>query len=200
MYIRQSRLTARIRRGGTRLAAVLALSFAVSLTLGAQEKAAPPARYIDIVINEVQSNDTEGFLASDFVELYNRAATAFSFAAGEWYLTDAEGYPDHVFFIPGGTTIGGGGYLVLLTDETRLPADAPAGSLVCLENGGDSAFGLGKSDSVALFYLGADNPDPAAPLDSVSWTAHVKTRARLPDGGQWAASDANKPTPGAANR
>lgn len=160
------------------------------------------ALYTDIVINEVQSQATSGYLASDFIELYNRSASAYTFAAGEWYVSDSSA--SHVFYVPGGTTITGGGYLVLLPNETALPTSTPlppAGSLVCEQDGTNSeAFGLGSEDAVSLYFVGAENPSPTTAVDATTWTAHVAARARVPDGDAWSDTDNHVPTPGASTQ
>lgn len=159
------------------------------------------ATYLDIVLNEVQSQATQGFLASDFIELYNRSSASYTFPAGQWRVTDSD--PTHALYVPGGTVIEGHGRLVLLPDDDVLPTAEPAppqGALVCAEDGVNSApFGLGSKDAVSLFYTGGDNASPETPVDTTTWTAHVSSRARLPDGGDWDASDTHTPTPGAAN-
>lgn len=159
------------------------------------------ATWADIVLNEVQSQETTGTLATDFVELYNRSPAPFTFAAGEWKITDSD--PTHVLYIPGGTTIAGRGFLVLLTDEATVPTTAPlppAGALACTQDGTNSApFGLGGTDAVSLYFTGAQNPSPGTAVDATSWATHVKTRARFPDGDAWSNSDVRTPTPGAKN-
>ncbi|HPI88453.1 MAG TPA: lamin tail domain-containing protein [Spirochaetota bacterium] len=156
------------------------------------------ASYTNIVINEVQSTDTDGFLESDFVELYNTSKKSYTFSEGEWYLTDSDGIAEHVFYIPGGTVIAGRSYLVLLTDETTVPADAPEGSIACVDDGTNDSFGLGSDDGVYLYYTGTSD-STATLVDSTQWDSHVSTRARKPDGGDWDASDTHTPTPGESN-
>lgn len=155
------------------------------------------ASYVAIRINEVQSKATEGYPSYDFVELYNASSGSFTFAAGAWRLTDSDA--SHTFSIPGGTTLAGGRYLVLLPDTEVLPdAGVPDGTLVCVQDGTNSEpFGLGSTDGVSLYFTGAD--DPETPVDATSWEAHVQARARVPDGGDWATTDDQIPTPGASN-
>ena len=80
-----------------------------------------------------------------------------------------------------------------------LITDAPAGSIYCILDGVNTNFGLGKSDSINLFYKGSSNSTPDVAVDSSIWTAHVTTRVRIPDGGNWNAGDLHTPTPGATN-
>jgi len=157
----------------------------------------------NILINEVQSNATTGYITCDFVELYNTSNSSYTFPSKEWYITDSNGASEHIFYIPANTVISAKGFLVLLPDVTadaNIPSSAPTGSICCTDDGTNIAFGLGKADSVSLFYTGSSNPNPATAVDSTSWTAHVATRARISDGGSLDSSDAHTPTPGAANQ
>jgi hypothetical protein len=162
-----------------------------------------PAAYTDIVINEIQSNATTGYLSCDFVELYNNSSQSYTFTKGEWYITDSTGSASALFYIPGDTVIAGKGYLVLLPDVTDLTTvtspSPPTGSLACVADGTNINFGLGKSDAVYLYYTGSKNSTPTVAVDSSVWTAHVATRVRSPDGGSWSSTDAHTPTPGATN-
>ena len=157
------------------------------------------ASYTDIVINEVQSNNTGGFIESDFVELYNKSDKPYVFADGEWYITDSKGANNSILYIPDKTIIPAGGYLVLLPDEIEMPGDAPSGSIFCDLDGRNINFGLGSDDAVSLYYLGSANASPEVAVDSTSWTSHVSSRVRIPDGGTWDPVDAHAPTPGADN-
>lgn len=170
------------------------------------------AAYTDIVINEVQSSATSGYLSADFVELYNNSTAAYTFASGEWYISDSV-VADR-FYIPAGTTIAGNGYLVLLPDVTDLATvtspSPPTGSIAftAYDDTYKASFGLGKTDAVYLYYIGSDNSAPTTAVDSASWSGtHVMTRERYPDGDSWLLAtdgsgdydDVNTPTPGAAN-
>jgi hypothetical protein len=165
------------------------------------------AAYTFITLNEVQSAVTTGYIVSDFVELYNSSDESFTFAAGEWYITDSDGAPTHVFYIPSGTVIAAKGYLVLLpdgVDSSDTTATLPSSYLANADGTNtdgytNAAFGLGKSDSVSLYYTGSLNTTPTTAVDSTTWTAKVATRSRKPDGGDWSSSDACTPTPGATN-
>lgn len=159
----------------------------------------PDTGYEYIVINEVQSNDTDGFMESDFVELYNTSDQTYTFREGEWYITDTSGTMNGIMYIPGNTQIEGNGYLVLLPDEETVPGDAPSGSLANVIDGINLRFGLGSDDAIYLYYMGSSNPAPDAAIDSTAWSSHVRTKVRIPDGGAWAADDSRYPTPGAAN-
>ncbi len=157
-------------------------------TSGPTTPPAPVATAADIVINEVNSNAGD----YDYIELYNKNSTAsYTFAAGEWGVRDNSTTADKdTLAIPGGTVIPAGGFLVILTDNTTLPAGAPANAI--LSTGGRAKFGLGSNDSAILLYKNAQH-------DRVDWTAHAKTDGRFPDGtGTWQVG-AGGFTPGAAN-
>lgn len=183
----------------------LAMAFLASCGTTAAEGETTGGDYTNIVINEIQSKATDGYITCDFVELYNKSDSAYTFKSGEWYLTDSGGAPDHVLYIPGGTTISAKGFLVLLPDVTNESdltlAGAPSNSIFCGEADEGSltcaGFGLGAADSVSLYYTGSGNSVIA---DSSAWTSHVTNRVRYPDGGDWdTTNDGHTPTPGAAN-
>ncbi len=127
----------------------------------------PNACGVAVVINEVESN---GGVPGDWIELYNRGPVAVSLAG--YVLRDngnGSGYT-----LPAGTSIPGGGYLVI--DESAF------------------GFGLGASDQARLFA-----PGGVTLIDSYTWTSHAATTyARCPDGtGDFATATA--PTKGSAN-
>jgi hypothetical protein len=77
-----------------------------------------------VVINEVTSSDT------DVIELFNSTNGTVDLAG--WSVEDdTPDLPDHKYVLPAGTSIGAGGFLVLV-------------------KGTDHAFGLGKDDKVVL--------------------------------------------------
>ena len=123
-------------------------------TPGAVNDCTPPPvpGQADLAINEVQSS------GSDFVELYNRAATAI--VLGGWKITDND--PTHVFVLPAGTSIAAGGRLLIESDTSAAPLHL--------------TFGLGAADS-AILYTPFD-----VVVDSHSWTAHVASASRWPRG------------------
>lgn len=133
-----------------------------------------PAGPGDIVINEIVSSGRED-IKFDYVEIYNKNAQPYVFAASEWSVSDNEnpGMP-----IPGGTEIPGHGHIVLLTDVITgsvLPTNAPANAIL---NSG-TAFGIGKKETVTLLYKGAQH-------DKINYgDFHVNAFGRLPDGGEW---------------
>jgi hypothetical protein len=103
-----------------------------------------------VVANEVESS---GGVPGDWIELYNDSPTTADVSG--WRLLDSD--DTHVYVLPAGTTIAGGGYLVV--DEASLD------------------FGLGGADSVRV------QDASGAAVDSYSWTAHaVTTYGRCPDG------------------
>lgn len=140
-------------------------------TSGPTTPPAPVATAADIVINEVNSNAGD----YDYIELYNRnTEAAYTFAAGEWGVRDNSVAADKdTLAIPGGTVIPAGGFLLVLTDNTTLPAGAPDNAV--LSTGGKAKFGLGSADSAILLYKGAEH-------ERRDWTAHAKTDGRFPDG------------------
>ncbi|HEA15185.1 MAG TPA: lamin tail domain-containing protein [Pseudoalteromonas prydzensis] len=146
----------------------------------------------DIVINEVRSTDG-GY---DFIELYNNSAQSFTFGAN-WAVNDLKGFEQDLepgIAIPEGTTLLGGEFLVIATDQTSIPFGAPTGTIVAGE--GDTDFGLGKGDTALLVHNNLV-------VQSAHWNDgnHVSSWGRLPDGGDWHTQDeALAPTPGAANK
>lgn len=134
-----------------------------------------PAGPTDIVINEIVSSGRAD-INFDYVEIYNKGEQAYTFAAGEWTLTDTGNKP---MPIPGGTEIPAKGHIILLTDlaaGANLPANAPAGAIL---NSGTETFGIGKKETITLFYKGELR-------DQISYgDFHVNAFGRLPDGGSW---------------
>jgi DNA-binding beta-propeller fold protein YncE len=151
---------------------------ALEATPGASNKlptVVAPAGPTDIVINEIVSSGRAD-INFDYVEIYNKGEQAYTFAAGEWTLTDTGNKP---MPIPGGTAIPAKGHIILLTDlavGASLPANAPAGAIL---NAGTETFGIGKKETITLFYKGEQR-------DQTSYgDFHVNAFGRLPDGGNW---------------
>jgi len=143
-----------------------------------------PAGPTDIVINEIVSSGRAD-INFDYIEIYNKGEQPYTFAAGEWTLTDTGNKP---MPIPGDTKIPAKGHIILLTDLTvgaNFPANAPAGAIL---NGGAETFGIGKKETITLFYKGEQR-------DQISYgDFHVNSFGRLPDGGNWIdLADATKP-------
>lgn len=134
----------------------------------------PPASQSDIVINEVVSKGRAD-LDFDYVEIYNKSSEPYVFAAGEWSLSDSE---NTAMPIPGGTTIPGHGFLVLLPDVAAgatLPTNAPADAITNSTGG----FGIGKNETLILARF-------EAIIDRASHgDFHVNANGRLPDGGDF---------------
>jgi len=160
---------------------------ALEATPGASNKlpaVVAPAGPSDIVINEIVSSGRAD-ISFDYIEIYNKGEQPYTFAAGEWTLTDTGNKP---MPIPGGTEIPAKGRIILLTDlavGANLPANAPAGAIL---NGGVETFGIGKKETITLFYKGEQR-------DQISYgDFHVNSFGRLPDGGNWIdLTDASKP-------
>ncbi|MDR7090243.1 choice-of-anchor I family protein [Cellvibrio fibrivorans] len=160
---------------------------ALEATPGASNKlpaVVAPAGPTDIVINEIVSSGRPD-INFDYIEIYNKGEQPYTFAAGEWTLTDTGNKP---MPIPAGTEIPAKGHIILLTDlavGANLPANAPAGAIL---NGGTETFGIGKKETITLFYKGEQR-------DQISYgDFHVNSFGRLPDGGNWIdLADASKP-------
>jgi len=160
---------------------------ALEATPGASNKlptVVAPAGPTDIVINEIVSSGRVD-INFDYIEIYNKSEQAYTFAAGEWTLTDTGNKP---MPIPGGTEIPAKGHIILLTDlavGATLPVNAPAGAIL---NAGAETFGIGKKETITLFYKGEQR-------DQITYgDFHVNAFGRLPDGGNWIdLADASKP-------
>ncbi|HEX7763897.1 MAG TPA: lamin tail domain-containing protein, partial [Cellvibrio sp.] len=142
-------------------------------TINALPVVNPPATQSDIVINEVVSKGRAD-IDFDYVELYNKSSQPYVFAAGEWALSDSE---NTAMPIPGGTTIPGHGFLVLLPDVAvgaSLPTNAPADAVLNSTGG----FGIGKNETITLARS-------EVIIDSASYgNFHVNAYGRFPDGGE----------------
>lgn len=123
-----------------------------------------------LVINELDSSDPD---LADWVELMNTATVEVD--AGGLIIRDND--DSHVLVIPSPTLIPAGGFAAFAVDE------------------GDTAFGLGSSDSARLFAA-----DGTTLIDTVTWSGgHVMPSfGRCPDGSGDFATTATS-TRGAAN-
>lgn len=134
-----------------------------------------------LIINEICSRGI------DFIELRNNSQSRIVIGAHEWRIEDAK--KDDTIWIPAGTIIEAGGHLVIYPDLIESPLSAPRGALTASK--GDR-FGLSSSDTVILRYLDRI-------VDSYSWSSHVVSAGRYPDGSKsWDAGLLL--TPGRANR
>ncbi len=98
----------------------------------------------DLVFSEFQYTDA-CFGNLDWVELYNNTAAAIEL--GSFQFKDDQ--DDHIFEIPGGTTIDAGAYLVLAQDAAQLTLDYGVTNVV-----GDIENGLGSGgDALRLFDI-----------------------------------------------
>jgi len=139
-------------------------------TPGAENDCTPPpvAGQDTVVINEVRSQ------GDDFLELFNNGDVAVDLS--NWIVRDSD--PGRQFTIPSGTTIPASGILLIEGDNSEAPLRLP--------------FGLGSGDEANL-----STPFDVL-VDSHSWTVHVNTASRCPDGtGEFA--DPTPATPGEAN-
>ena len=90
-----------------------------------------------IVINEINYNAAEEFDPGDWIELYNNSDQTIDLS--NWYYSDSD--PDHQFFLPAGTMLEPGDYLVLVENASAFSALFPD-----VENYlGDTDFGLSGS-------------------------------------------------------
>lgn len=121
-----------------------------------------------IVVNEVMSDDPDG--GADWVELFNTGDAGVD--VSDWVLRDDNDLRD--LRIAEGTVIAPGAFLVI---ETDTPADG---------------FGLGRADEIRVFL-----DDGLGLVDGHSWTDHVASEGRVPDGS--GAFVGTEPTPGSAN-
>jgi hypothetical protein len=117
-------------------------------------------------INEVESN---GGVPGDWIELFNGGAATLDLSG--WVVRDND--DTHTHALPAGSTIAGGGYL--LVEEAAL------------------GFGLGAADSVRIY-------DPTGSLyETFSWTAHATTTYGRCPNGTGAFRTTTSVTKGAAN-
>ncbi|MBO9577924.1 MAG: lamin tail domain-containing protein, partial [Microbacteriaceae bacterium] len=106
-------------------------------------------------INEASSQGSP----TDWVEILNTGTEAVD-ATG---LVVKDNDDSHAITLPGGTTIAAGGLLTVYVDDaTAWPGHS---------------FGLGSADSARIFAANGTTL-----LDTVSWTAHVNSIGRVPDG------------------
>ena len=163
---------------------------ASSLSSSSDSSSSSSVAMPQLVLNEMRS-DGGGY---DYIEIYNADNTAYTFAADEWAVNDLKGLTEDKvpgIVIPAGTVIEAHGFLLIAVDQTTVPFDAPAGTII----GGAGEFGLGKGDTALLTYKGEI-------VDEKGWAAgtHVNTFGRLPDGGEWHTQDeALVASPGAIN-
>jgi len=149
-------------------------------TPGAPNACPLPAGAGDIVINEVESKDTDSTVGGgpDWIELYNMGDTDVNVTG--WLLRDDD--PDHLAPIPAGKIVPAHGYLVLENTDAG--------------GAGDFDFGLGNPDEVHLY-----TPDDVE-VDQLGYTDHARTTlGRCPDGtGEFAVTfEATKGGPNACS-
>lgn len=129
-----------------------------------------PTVWPKVVINEIRSTPNP-----DFVELYN--TTDGDVDLSSWKLID-DGVIEDAFVFPAGTILPANGFLVVEGEGS--PESTPL----------ELPFGLGGSDQVRLYGPCGDL------IDSHSWTSHVNTARRCPDGGTWNEQNAGSDTAG----
>jgi len=134
-----------------------------------------------LLLNEVCSRGL------DYIEIINVTNQNIIIGKNEWLVIDSR-KNDYVM-IPEGTAIDAGEFLVIYPDVIRLPFSAPRNSISSKEG---FKFGFGNSDSVYLKYF-----DMIA--DTLTWSEHVTSIGRLPDGGDTIDLDMFL-TPGKTNR
>ena len=132
-------------------------------------------------INEVNS---AGF---DFIEIVNTSDKPVTLESNKWTLTDIQ--RRRVDVIPA-MTIHAGGYLTIYPSTHEPPYRSAEGLVLAAQE--DEELNLGSADSLFLRYDGAI-------VDRYTWSEHVSTVGRLPDGkGDWVVGLI--PTPGADNQ
>ncbi|MBK6765877.1 MAG: lamin tail domain-containing protein [bacterium] len=105
-----------------------------------------------VVITEIMYDDTASGANPDveWVEIYN--TTGATINIGGWILSDSPTHPitlEGAWYIPAGTTINAGQYLVL----SEVAVAEFAGEIVCADSGTGSGLGLSNSggDNLAIF-------------------------------------------------
>ena len=134
-----------------------------------------------LLLNEVCSRGL------DYIEIINVSFNDMIVGKDEWKVEDSR-KNDYVM-IPEGTKIKAGEFLVIYPDVIRLPFSAPKEAIA---SSAGFRFGFGNSDSVYLKYHGMI-------VDYLTWSDHVTSIGRLPDGSEIIDFDMFL-TPGKANR
>ncbi|MDP2360726.1 MAG: lamin tail domain-containing protein [bacterium] len=154
----------------------------------------------DIVINEIQYTDA-CYGGLDWFELHNTTGTPLDLSF--WTVKDDQ--DDHIFTIPGGTTISAGGYLVVAQDAAQVMSNHGIANVV-----GNVSFGLGSGgDAVRLFDVnlvlvdavtyGVSAPWPGPPVGSGPSLSLIDPALDNSLGENWAASAEPCGTPGTDN-
>lgn len=132
-------------------------------------------------LNEINS---VGF---DFIEIVNTSDKPVTLESSKWSLTDIQ--RSRVYVIPA-LTIPAAGYLTIYPSTHEPPYRSAEGLVLAAQE--DEELNLGSADTLFLRYDGAI-------VDSYTWSEHVSTVGRLPDGkGDWVVGLI--PTPGADNQ
>ncbi|MBL7005817.1 MAG: lamin tail domain-containing protein [Spirochaetia bacterium] len=137
-------------------------------------------------INEIQTKETSVF-SYDFIELYNYGSDTVS--CKDITVTDGNGSP--VMELPEELTLDPGEYCVLVPNE--FDPITFSGQNIILNSSSETTFGLGKSDSVFIYFQGTV-------IDSLSWEDGHHTSIGLmgTDTLYWEKNLA--PTPGSSNK
>ena len=154
--------------------------------------------FAQVVINEIHYNPVSGTNAEEFLEFYNRGATAVDMSG--WTIADAV-----VLTVPPGTTIAGHGYLVVANSIAGLqaatgyvaPIQWTSGNL---SNGGE-IITLRDASSAIVDSLTYDDvaPWPTAPDGSGPSLELLNPALDNSFGSSWGASTGTDGTPGAQN-
>ena len=91
----------------------------------------------DIVINEINYNSADDFDSGDWVELYNRSSNSINLSG--WHYSDSD--DNHKFFLPEGTIMEPGAYLVIVENDSSFTSHFPDVKNYL----GETGFGLSGS-------------------------------------------------------
>ena len=125
-------------------------------------KESVPVRLETMIINEINYRSSDSFNPDDWIELHNPEPTTKD--VSNWKIKD--GNDSHVFIIPEGTQIEGGGYLVVVKDESDFVGVFPGIPFV-----GELGFGLGGSDEVRLYSSDDKLIDEVSYESEQPWTS-----------------------------
>ena len=155
-----------------------------------------------VVINEINYNGPEGNDPGDWVELHNHGSEGVDLSG--WFFSDED--DEHAFFLPPGTELLPGGFMVLCEDlelfEAAFPqVESALGDLGFGFSGGGEALRLFDADSLLMDRVEYDD-SPPWPIEPDGFGPTLELIEAdgdnaLPE--SWAASLVDLGTPGEAN-